>query len=345
MLRFIEGFDHCGLAATQAQLRERLQTKWTCLHVGTTFTTEVGYGDWGYCLRAGGNATSALTKQFPDAQNTWIIGFAYKTPAASGDQAGEIVKIGTWWQGWSSEHAMLYWSSTDKKIRVYTAIGSDIQHETAVLSSDTWYYIEFKIVLNTTSGSWELRINNVKSGDDSGIKTAASDGGEVISFPASQKGAIDDIYILDGQAGANDFLGACKVFTHNPIEDAGINQWTPTPSGDHYATIDETPTSIVDYLGTNVNGYQEVFNFEDAVHAGTIHGVQAVGQFFVPDGAFKQAKIFCDSNGSIDSNSYYIASADVPSSVISISETDPDTGNAWTNTILNDATFGVEKVS
>jgi hypothetical protein len=344
MLRFIEGFEHCGLGATQAQLVERLQTKWTALTKSSSdFTTELGYGDWGICLKSNADPETGLTKIL-DAQDTWIVGLAYKTPAAAGDASGPILNIRYKNQaGYNVDQANLYWYHTDKKIRVYVNNGT-LVHTTAALSSATWYYLELKVVFHTATGSWELVINDVSSGSGSGVPTGVVNYAESLTLRSDAGGAFDDIYVLDGQAGANAFLGRCKVFTHNPVEDAGTNEWTPTPSGDHYAAVDESPTSLTDYLSTNTNGNKEVFNFEDAVHAGTIHGVQAVGQFFVPDGAFKQARVFCDSNGSTDSNSYYIASADVPSSVISISETDPDTGNAWTNSILNDATFGAEKV-
>lgn len=343
MLRLIEGFEHCGPStATMAQIASRLATKWDVIGSCSsgTYSLVTGYYDWGLGLKAHAtDKTNGMSKNF-DNQGTWIIGFAFKTPTTH-TTTDDILTI---WQQGGGECAILQFNS-DETLRVYTA--GTLRYTSSALSLNTWYYIEFKVVIHNTAGSWELVLNGTSLSSGSGVDTSASGAAyaNAIGFYLTGGNIFDDIYILDGQAGLNTFRGRSKVFSYFPNSDGGVNEWIASPSGDHYAVVDETPLDLNDYLETDVNGDRDLFGFEATSGTGLIYGVQLVGQFFTEGTGPKTASIVCLSNATEATAEQIITQPDNHIDIVLPIELNPDTASAWTNSTLNAAKFGVEKVS
>lgn len=342
MLKFIEGFEHCGTVdATMSQIASRLATKWDVVGERSSpgYSLELGYGDWGQCLRCSNSATDQMIKHFDD-QSTWLIGFAIKTPVLAAATVHTLFRL----MKRDDKLFSLGFSATLQP-QIYLLTNTTPVYTGSALSTNTWYYFEFKVVVHVSAGSWEFKINNVPITSQSGVATGLDSIANAIQFVHSLKCCFDDIYILDGQAGAIDFLGRSKIFTHFPSQDTDINQWTPSSGIDHYAVVNEAALDMASYLETNTNGSKELFVFNPTSAPGVIHGVQVVAQCATTGSELKTVNVLCESNGSEVTLEGSIAQPDNHTDSVLVIETDPNTAAAWTTTGLNAANFGVEKVA
>ena len=90
------------------------------------------------------------------------------------------------------------------------------------------------------SADSELRINGVTDIDLTGVDTKkyAGDDVSLIVFYAlmSSGDCIDDIYVLDGASGLNDFLGEVEIEAIFPSSDYGTCDWACSTGTDHYVS-------------------------------------------------------------------------------------------------------------
>jgi hypothetical protein len=75
---------------------------------------------------------------------------------------------------------------------------------------------------------------------------------------------IDDIVVFDTSGEVNNsWPNGLKVVLLKPNADGGVNQWAPTPAGDHYACVAEVPPAETDYLRAESAELLEVLGLED----------------------------------------------------------------------------------
>jgi hypothetical protein len=345
MLRFMEGFEHCGDAtATASEIAARLATKWDVVSTesANSYMLTAGYKSQGVCLKYNPDLALETNKnqiiKVLDNQVNWVVGFAFRQYSTITSD----ILCGLY--SYDRPTVYLAYEPYDfyrGDLILKRLSGSSIC--SVRLDRDVWYYLEFKATINPTSGSAVLRVDGVSVGSGTGIATGYSGAGaDRLQIVNSMGNYMDDIYVLDGQTpGATDFLGKSKVSTLYPAQDVGPNNWAASQAGDHYTMVNEPILNMNNYLYTDSNGASEQFSFGSVPGSGTIYGAQLTGQLAVTGSQPKTAKVMCGTAGVEQA----IAQPDNHTDIVVPLETDPGTGNSWERTDLNIATFGVEKIS
>ena len=225
-----------------------------------------------------------------------------------------------------------------------TTLGSIV---TSVLSN-VWLYLELKVVCNSSTGSAILRVNGTTVLTLTGQNTQAGSHSyhDIVDFvfQASQSGAWDDIYILDGSGSVNnDFLGVQKVMCMYPTGDSGSEEWTTSSGANHYALVNEQVEDADTTYVVNTSSPQvDMFTHGSISGSGTINGIQVNTAVRETDGTPHSliTRVISGSTTSDDAGQ----SVGVTSYVNKkrILETDPNTSAAWTPTNLSSATIGIK---
>jgi len=218
------------------------------------------------------------------------------------------------------------------------------------LLMSTWYWIELKVVCNATTGSYELRVGGVSKLSASGVNTKAGSNNyhTRVGFlgPASGAEWLDDIYILDGSSSVNnDFLGNRKVVALFPNGDVGGYQdFTCSAGSDHYALVDENPVNDdTDYVESGTTGNKDLWDYPSLTGTGTnIAGIQINTMVKETDAMSMTLNTLIKSGAAEDAGTGETIGSTSYRVLRRISETDPDTGVAWTVSGINAAQFGVK---
>lgn len=145
------------------------------------------------------------------------------------------------WQEDGTEHVSLY--LTDKLTLQMRQGSTIIQTSPTTLETETWYCVETKIVVHTTTGRFQVRIDGVDDMSAIGINTDADVDGAIneIRFEAP----VDDTYIDDIVVREDQWCGTGGVYVISPTAAGTVEEWT----GD-YADVDDLPPSFTDYIST-----------------------------------------------------------------------------------------------
>lgn len=287
------------------------------------------------------------------------IGFRIKTSATSKTNE-EICRIGGNASAATAEARLRLTSSN--QIQVQYGSGTTVDTSVTTLDDNAWHYIEWQTILGTgTSGSYEVRLDGVNIMSDTNVRTQQNSNVPAQAFhlrSTSSTGGTsydeatmyDDWYVLDDSGSVNtDFLGPITIH-HRQIKVTGTDTDFTTfggasnaasgvnniqlEAGDNYG-IDSANTStntstFIPYqtFGTSTNIYgirltsrvkteksYEVFKFKHIVDSG------------VSTDSVTQRGIY-DKHGFLTKMSLF--------------DTDPDTGAAWTVNGFNGAEFGLE---
>ncbi len=219
----------------------------------------------------------------------------------------------------------------------------------AGLVLNQWSYIEFKVVCNSTTGSYDVRVDGVSVLSDSGINTQI---GSNVYYDSIRLNAttsymsLDDLYICDGSGGSHtNFLGPCRTLVSNPDGDNSVNWSTVYPAlTDHYADVDDGTIADDDatYVEDNTTGHRDLFDYASISTLTDIFGVAIHTTCKVTDVIPVDIKTVIESNGDEEISAALTMSSTDYRTISYISETDPHTSLAWDVTNLNDAHFGFE---
>jgi len=216
---------------------------------------------------------------------------------------------------------------------------------------NTWYWIEFKVLCNGTTGTYEVRVGGVNklSGTGANTKAGSNNFHNVVQFvvgPATGRCRYDDIYILDGSGSANnDFLGNRKVVALFPNADVGgYTDFTCSSGSTHYALVDENPVNDdTDYVEDGTSGHKDLWDYPSLTGTGsTVNGLEVHTMAKETDAQSMTLNTLIKSGATEDAGTGEVVGAMSYRSVRRISETDPDTGVAWTTTGVNAAQFGIK---
>ncbi len=345
-LIFIDGFDHYATAdVTDKYLSsagEGIDT--------TDFRSGLG------ALKFSGS-NGQITVAVPN-QVTYIVGFGFKISTPQTLDTRDLVNfnedspaLGT--------HVTLQLTG-DKKFRVIRGNNVDFLGTLGTTTdrfdlNDGFHYIEFKVTVDDSTGSFELKLDEESVLSVTGVDTRNNDAIEAplgvikeIVFnqvPGSVNDTFyDDLYICDTTGSKNnDFLGDCQVTTIFPKADGALEDWATQSGTDSFAMVDENPPDDdTTYVQSNVSTEQDSFDMDDVSSMTTILGIQLTEYSrFLTGAASIKHLVRVNSTNFLGNTKVLAATFDFHMHVF---EDDPDISNNWTISGLNAAEFGMEVV-
>jgi len=211
------------------------------------------------------NFTNDVRKGFPGAE-TIVVGFAWKTANLVNNR--NILGI----QGHGVNHVTLQMTSTGA-IRITRSGSTEIGISAGgLVSTATWYYIEFKVKISNTVGTIEVRLDGDTIINETALDTLGSGVAEAQGISFNGNGTtnatwIDDVYVLDVSGGApyNDFLGDSRVDAVMPDGDgfsSGFDTTFPASPTNHFSKVDEIPPDDeTTYNETNTANDIDLFDY------------------------------------------------------------------------------------
>lgn len=286
------------------------------------------------------NATTNFTFRTPDFGNkaTLIIGAAFYFDNVFSDRLITIFEPG----GTDGFNLRLTSSNT---LNVHRANSSSLNSSAAIISPDTWYYIEVRVTIgNAGVGSYEVRVNgvNVLSDADEDTQAGSTAAGNQVQFHAriNSNCIIDDMYICDTTGSDNNtFLGDCRVETLYPNAVGADSDWNPSAAVDNYTLVDDQGFDADStYVESNTMGDIDLYGFTDITTSELIQGLQFTVIARKTDVTDYDIELKLDGHNSI---AVTVNSTDY-ASFSQIYEENPDTSMAWLDSEINGAEFGYE---
>lgn len=215
----------------------------------------------------------------------------------------------------------------------------------AVISEDTWYYLEMKVTV-ANSGSYEIRVNgvNVLSGSADTRAGATNDYANRVEFyiRINNNTFIDDTYICDASGSDNnDFLGDSRVETLYPTADGSSSDFTPSTGMDNYAMVDDESGGLDSdstYVESSTTNHRDTYTFTDLTTINLIRGIQFTAIARKTDVTDYDLEPVLDTTAqaavTVNDTNYAQFSQ--------IYENNPDTAAAWLDSEINGSEFGYE---
>jgi hypothetical protein len=339
-LRWIEGFETWGVLNDERSVwGDTFYGRYHGHCDSGTPKLVTGYESIGFALRNGDIVSNYFVAPF-DNQPTWVVGCAYYIPSSIYYFGETIFRLrdDTTNQLWLAIQRDK--GSSTHEINVMRG-ASTVVDSLGFFAPSQWIFIEMKATIHNSTGSYECKVNGSSVCSDTGVDTSQSGNayanGVLFGHTAAD---LDDIYILDGTAGENDFLGKVKVEKGMPTSDYSV-AWTRSAGSNNYETVDEIPCSESDYNYSKTAAQTDLFGVTSLGSSG-VKGAQLSVQtkLSVPGG--KKLTLLCDSSGSQQSKSEQIGEADDRVTATLVTDIDPDTSSAWTQSGINAAKWGVK---
>jgi hypothetical protein len=287
-----------------------------------------------------------------------VIGVAVYVSSTPG---GSGVGLFTIYDGATAQFSLVLNSDFTLSFKRGTNLGTVVATSGATgFSVGVFFHVQLKVTLNTSTGTYAVRINGSSSDlmSGSGVNTAGAGTTTwtqiLIGQPALSTNTLtngqhiifDDYWICD-QSGSdhNDFLGDMRVDRRQTTANGTTNDFTPS-TGSNYQNIDDsTPDSDSTYNASATAGHVDLFTVEDAPVTGA--GISAVK---VSCFEKKSDAGTCTSQAAVrHSGSNYFGASKSPSTAYTYDQTNvalnPGTSEAWVESDFNNAEFGVTKAT
>lgn len=221
------------------------------------------------------------------------------------------------------------------------------------LVADTWYYIEWRMLIDQTAGETELWVDGVQELDLDTLDTQANDAEDGLIDRLNFYGHstnthdFDDIYVCDTTGLTNNtFLGPSRVETTLPDGDGNRTELTQLSGLTNYEMVDDgsTPDDDTTYNSGSTVGNTDLYTFADLVGWGgtidTVAGVRVVNHCRKVEAGQRTVRALARSNVTEVEGDAKGVGVDF-AYLDHIYETDPDGGGAWDETAFNAAEFGI----
>jgi hypothetical protein len=219
------------------------------------------------------------------------------------------------------------------------------------LKPDKWYWIEYKVYIDNTAGTIELRVGNASVLSVTGIDTKFTSTEAITGVGFRDKVGsnihIDDFYIADG-AGSdnNDFLGNGLVKTIRPSSDNDVD-WTALGAGSHYVEVDESESDeLASYVSSNTASQVDTYGYTDVSNLDSIDGVMIVSTISQDAAGTEDIQNVTKSGSTTAFSATYTIDSILfrSKNSFTVVEQDPDASAAWTQTTVNAANFGIKYI-
>lgn len=330
-------------------------------------TIVTGRGGRGNAMVWKQNAQEQSTPQLLDSavQKDLIFGFAFKSGAT-------FINNGNFCKIYSGDilQADVRYNTGDDTFRFFRGNGTQIAASpTNLVNTQSWYYIEFKIRIDNSTGFIVMRLDGKVVWEsattlDSRNITEGTFWDRIQSRWAALSNGItvDDIYVCDTSGTENnDFLGDVTVEAIFPQSDGDFTEWAKSSGSNHVDLIDDVPLTALaddtDYVETNVLNETELFQFTDLSTIPEnveIYGVQTSpimritdavpkGLVHVTRGKNREAAKSPTLSSVLDSNK--VRSDSVYFVEATIFTQEPRDNRQWTVRDINETQFGVRLVT
>ncbi len=342
-LRLIEGFENFGAnGTTGTTLQSAMQAKYSSA-LTTAGTPDCLLNDgWGSGLGFQMQYESPSVSNYFiatfDDQDTWLVGFAIKIPPGVLYGTDQLVSILTA----DGSYVQAVYITEAGRVRLSTTIAN--YYSTRVLKSDTWYYIEFKVYIHDSAGTIDLNINGVSDRSETGLNTLWSTSSTLsqvrFHLNHTEDMIIDDIYVADGTAGVNSFLGPSKVEAIRPDADDTV-AWALSTGGDSYALINTQAVNETTYVEGDTNTESDLYTYDNlSIITGDVFGVQLNTGGKLTEAGTRQLNDRLLSNIT-NSNGATVLADTTGEMVYRVIEQDPDTAANWVVSGVNAIKAGV----
>lgn len=231
------------------------------------FSLQSGQGrNGGSCIRSLAAANNYVLRAF-DNQQTWGVAFAFRVSGVT--TSNPIISF---FDGTSTQCDL----RINTSLQLYvTRNNTTLGIAASALSANTWNHIEVKCKIDNSTGTLEVRVNEVAvigplTGQDTQNTSNAYANVIILGYFGGVGGLgnldWDDIIIWDGQAtdssgnpDINDFIGDCALNWSIPNGAGTSTQFTPD-SGSNYsrvadATVDDDTSYVESSTLNNIDSY------------------------------------------------------------------------------------------
>ncbi len=314
----------------------------------------LSFGEGGF---SNGNFWEWVTPVPIDLTYTFYIGFRFKTH--------NTMKGAVWLQcygyaNYVSSHLNVRQTATGQ-LGIYR--GGTLLEQTvgAVITANTWHYMEMSGLINSTTGTYEVKIDGTSVLSGTGVNTVENaNNGPVDRFRIQSPGGasqttyaeqamIDDIYILDSTGITNNtYLGPIRVYEALPAEIGATSEWSSfgsaTFGNKKIKSLREKPPVETSGIESSTSTDRQLYEL-DKFHTDNIRGISVKSR--VKKAAAKTApadiNTVCVSGATTDVTNDFRTGDELNSNgAIATFGLDPNTSALWTKDNLNAAEFGVE---
>ncbi len=340
-LLWIEGFEGFGSSLGSAPSpTDILSRKYPLINGESGMDIETGRGGSGYCIEIGGSTGYYFQCPNLTTDPTCVIGAAVKIPSLP---ASLNLTISLYDGTTLGMNIRMETDGTLSAYRGVTLVGTTV----LALTTNTWYYIEFKVYVHDSAGTVDINVNGSSWLSLTGVDTRQATMTYHTAFrlgAPSLDTSWDDVYFLDGTGSANnDLLGNRKVVAIDPGSAGDNSDWTPS-AGSNYQNVDEG--SLLDedttYNETSTDNHQDLFNYGNLPGSvSSVDGVQINTEGRVTSGSMDLSAVIKTGTTTSVGSPVAVASTNYITTV-RVAEQDPDTAAAWTPSGVDGAQFGVK---
>jgi hypothetical protein len=342
-LKFVDGFDHYASAD--------ILSKWSSFSGSVAISAGNGRRS-SQALSYPSSTTAVLAKTLSASGATWTAGFAI-FPRSGTVTAGMLFQFTD--SGSDQIGIRLNADLTLQMQKQSTTLGSA---SVATLTANVWQYVEVKVVVNNTTGTYEVRLNgvNILSATGQNTRNTANNSANGVRFGARASdglgGAgvttgiyIDDFYVCDSTGTNTTFLGDSRVDTLYPTGAGNTTQFTAS-AGSNWQCVDETlQNGDSDYVQSSTATNKDTYGFSDLSHTPTsVFGVQ-INMYAKKDDAGSRTLCAVTRSGGSDTDGATQGLNTSYSNLIEVLDTDPNGSIAWTKAAVNAAEFGMKVVA
>lgn len=212
----------------------------------------------------------------------------------------------------------------------------------------TWYFVELQATINTSTGAYEVRVNESAVMSDTGRNTANAGANQFdgIQLRLSSQGVLDDVIVMDESGTAlNDFTGPVSIEGIKPNGNGNQNDWTSS-SGANYSTVDEDSTGSLqtDRVYAITLGDIDLYTYGNLSRSGSasVLAVMLASVCAMDASGTRDLKHRVRSGGSEAAATAFTVPDGTQRHFYDIYEENPVAASAWTVTDVNAVEFGIE---
>ncbi len=265
---FMEGFDNVN----ETQLVT--QKGWS------TFQNSAAMQGGRFGGQSGSCGNSYKGHALPGTYTTLYVGFAILWTAINSDTT-IYLQPGAFSPFSNGIRMQIVTNAGNQVLKMINNAGTQLGNiGTTIIVANTWYHIQIKLVVHSSAGTIELRLNGSTTPEIVGTSLDTGSSG-IVSFgwgAQSQGARLDDLWVVDttGSAPTNTWLGDTRIETIMPTVEGANTAWTAN-TGTKVSRVNDSGAFDGDtgFIYSNTLGDRQTFTLSDVgTVTGTVYAVQ-----------------------------------------------------------------------